>query len=333
MPQTKNSQSKKKTSGTRLVASPSRSPLLAIVIVAAVTVGGTYAVARSFAASPYSIPGTDLAQYPKLAAPSAPVASEQAPTKDASEDTVYAYTKTSNTDGVVDAYDAAPGETKHSLYQKLKSQNVPGLIDPDASTPSTMGNSSSPNSGTTIENAYLLVDPGGAGGSNCWTNGYAHGECWAWKNNGYAHPQIYFIDHTSSQWPVAAATYKWNQAHGIDSTYRWATCPSISGIHCVNVTNANYGHNGWMGHTVMYNSSGIMTRAYILLNTGYNGTLTNKARASAHTICHEEGHALGLNHNSYYTSCMYPDPDVNVGSTVPTSQDFSLLTTIYSIRR
>ena len=322
MPQSGKPQARKNNSNTRLVSRPRRSPLLAIVIVAAVTAGGTYAVARSFAASPYLIPGTDLAHYPKLTASAS--GSRQAPVKDEAGDTVYAVVKTSATDSIVDAYDAIPGESRQSLYQQLKGQHVPGVVNPDTNTVTTPAG--------TEENAYLLVDPGGAGGTNCWTNGYAHGECWAWKNNGYAHPQVYFIDHTSSQWPVAAATYKWNQAHGIDSIYRWGSCPAISGIHCVNVNSGNYGATKWMGHTTMWNSAGIMTAAKIQLNTYYNSQYSGQiAHVSAHSACHEEGHALGLNHNSYDSSCMYAD--VQAGSTAPTSQDLSLLTTIYSIRR
>ena len=327
MPQSKKPQSKKKNSSTTLVTRPNRHLLRAVFMIAGVCVVGMGTLAMTYAANPKAFASdTDYGHYPKLVGPADGAAQSHTPQKDASDDSVYAIVKTSATESKVDAYDPVPGESKQSLYTQLKSQNVAGLINPDTDMP----DSAPP--GTTKEDAYQMIDPGGAGGSDCWADGYARGECAAWKNNGYAHPQIYFIDHSSSQWPVAAATYKWNQAHGIDSVYRWGTCPSIRGIHCVPVNSGNYGKTGWEGHTTWYHSGSIMTSAHIYLNTWYNGQVASYlGHASAHTACHEEGHALGLNHNHFYTSCMYPD--AQAGSTVPTGQDFSLLSTIYSIRR
>jgi hypothetical protein len=57
-----------------------------------------------------------------------------------------------------------------------------------------------------------------------------------WAYNGFADPQVYFLDHTSAAWPMTAAVATWNQAVGIDSYYRWYTagCPA-RGTHCLNV--------------------------------------------------------------------------------------------------
>jgi hypothetical protein len=146
-----------------------------------------------------------------------------------------------------------------------------------------------------------------------------------WAYNGHTHPQVYFLDHTSSAWPVDVTVAKWNDTQGLDSWYRWYTkgCPD-STVHCVHVYSGNYGATGWTGLTARtVNSSNYITSAYIKLNDYYGGTAAEH-RSDA---CHEEGHVLGLNHNtSSTTSCMYY---ARTSVLYPNGDDFSLLETYY----
>jgi hypothetical protein len=136
---------------------------------------------------------------------------------------------------------------------------------------------------------------------------------------------VYFLDHTSSTWPITAVVPEWNLAHGIDSWYRWFTsgCPG-NGTHCVNVYDRDYGSTGWYGRAVItYNSStDTIDSAYVQLNDHYSGT----AAEHRDTACQELGHTLGLGHNTSTSSCMY---EFRTSQQVPNSDDFDMLHGIY----
>lgn len=153
---------------------------------------------------------------------------------------------------------------------------------------------------------------------------HANGHHWA--HNGLAHSQIYFVDHTGVKWPVTTATYKWNEAQGVDSYYQ-SSCPG-SWLHCVNVTeySANDGlygvtwyPNGW--DSAGHNYEGV----YVQLNN-YTVTTATQARK---TTQHELGHVLGLAHRFDNASCMTQGaaPPVNQ---LPDAHDFDELYQIYN---
>lgn len=234
---------KKKTS--RLVQRPQPSFLPALLIIAGVCCAGLYAVVVTHAATEdprANAAATELGNFPKLASQPYARANHQAAQVDTSDETVLAVEKTSSTDATVTAYDPAPGEDKHSLFKKLKGQKVKGLVDPDATTDTS---SVIPAEGTSVP-----------ADSNCWVDITARGKCYAWANLGHSHPQVYFVDHTSSQWPVSTATYQWNQASGIDSVYVWNNCPTLAGIHCVHVVDGYYSKLGWVGRTCLPSQTG-----------------------------------------------------------------------------
>jgi hypothetical protein len=205
----------------------------------------------------------------------------------------------------VSEYEPAPGVSDAELYRRLLALGVPGLQAPG------VGQGAGTFSSTTcsLGSATTLECP------------QVH-----WARNGFAHPQVYFVDHTSSAWPVSTVVPVWNQAHGVDSWYRWQTCPYIAGTHCVGVYNNDYGATGWVGWTNYAfdaNRNLVDSRVTVYLNDHYPITAARHRKSA----CHELGHVLGLGHNSSSGSCMisgaYETP-------TPSAQDFSLVANIYS---
>jgi hypothetical protein len=205
----------------------------------------------------------------------------------------------------VSIYEPAPGVSDQQLYHKLKVRGIAGLRQPaktgavgplDANT-CTLG---------TATTAYCPQ---------------AH-----WARNGYAHPQVYIVDHTGPAWPVSAAVPVWNQAHGVDSLYRPGTCPGIPGTHCVDVRSANEGDNGFVGTTNVSFDAG---RNFIDggVNVVMNDFYTISAARHRKSICHELGHVIGLGHNSSTASCMVSG---DFDAQLPSADDFAMAAEIYS---
>lgn len=199
-------------------------------------------------------------------------------------------------------YDPAPGVTADQLYAILRAQGVPGLVDPSA--PQTL-DSYQCYYGT----AFALEG----------------GKCppirWRW--NGFSDPQVYFRDHTPTQWPVSASVSKWHEAVGIDSYWisGGSSCPG-GGRHCVNVYSGNYGA-GWRGRAVYsYDSSRyfIDGSVRVELNNYYSSSADNRGNT-----CHQLGHALGVDHNASTSSCMYGSSISGTDPQYPNSSDYNLL--------
>ena len=211
-----------------------------------------------------------------------------------------------NADGTIteDIWDAAPGVSAKQLYQTLAAEKVQGLIDPDAAAVQVVPGDCG------IQGAYALERRCGSDRLH-WGNG--------------PHPVVMFIDYTSAAWPVYDSVVKWNQSTALDSGYRWYT-KGCNSVNCAYVHNGSYGANGWNGHTSV-NHSGLDPRvilsAYIQLNDSY-GLSTTEHRM---VTCHELGHALGLDHNDYTSSCLFWY--AQAGTTVPNTGDFLMLDSIY----
>lgn len=254
-----------------------------------------------------SAPGQDLKDYPKQ--PASHVRPQTAPAHGSS---VYAVTRLANGNYAGVVYDPAPGVTSAQLYQRLQAHGVKGLLDPSTTA--------RPN----------LVSPNDANACTWGTAGTIECPPLHWANNGYGHPQVYFVDHTASQWPVTLSAYEWNIAQGIDSTYVWANCPGYSGIHCVNLYDANYGGTGWAGITYYSwdgNRNLIDGSVYIQFNDYYS----YNAAGYRQDTCHEMGHALGLAHNSSTGSCLYYQILNSDSARYPNGDDFSMLANLYSV--
>ncbi|GAA2329762.1 hypothetical protein [Dactylosporangium salmoneum] len=203
----------------------------------------------------------------------------------------------------------APGVTTDQLYQKLKAKGTPGLKAP-APAPKSLA-------------ASPPDDLCNLNYSATWSCPPVH-----WARNGFGHPQVYFVDYTGSSYPVSQVVPVWDQAHGVDSHYTHS-CPTTAGVHCVQVSENNYGANGEFGSTSMRFDSN-----YVFFDGLVNITLNNyyanySAALRKKFTCHETGHALGMGHNTAVStqSCMiqgeYEFPS-------PNSSDFTLLARVYA---
>jgi hypothetical protein len=177
-----------------------------------------------------------------------------------------------------------------------------------------------------------VLDPGGPGcsinGANAW-----HDLCginrvhWAGT-----HPTVYFIDHTGPAWPVYEAAVQWNYSTAIDAVYRSGSsgCP-WSSASCVHVSENNdpnldcAGIFTWVGCTrVLADGNNIIYFAESIMNNLHSHGYSENQIAT----CHEEGHALGLGHNWYTSSCMYRYV-TSPTSRYPSSADYQMLDSIY----
>ncbi|HST46387.1 matrixin family metalloprotease [Jatrophihabitans sp.] len=318
-----------------------------MLTVAAVGLIGTGTSAADPAPSPAgtgkaAAPATDLTQHPKLSLPAPDPAKWGTPQRGAD---VMASSVRADGSRVITFYTPVPGESASTLYQLLKKQGVTGLQDPAA--PATSGSTASGSTASGSTTPALAAAGitscryGTAQLYNCATDSNVAHQ-FHWTNGCCTDPQIWFVDHTGSSWPVNASTSVWNQTPGIDSHYVYGSCPNYSGQHCVGVTSANYGCSGWEGRTTLqpsstnyYNIAG----ASIELND-YNGTCAtsagtvNYAKNSSgyrQATCHEQGHALGMGHNSATDSCLYAATMMASSYEQPDTDDFTLLSQLYSV--
>lgn len=161
---------------------------------------------------------------------------------------------------------------------------------------------------------------------------------WARTSNPFT---LKLGDNVSSTWDsyLATTSADWSVSSVLDTTI----VAGLAGRNCkaklgrVEVCNAKYGNNGWLGIAQIWiNSTGHITQGTAKMNDTYFNTPTyNTAAWKNLVMCQEVAHAFGLNHqdetftNPNLGSCM--DYTNNpVGNEHPNAHDYQQLETIYA---
>ncbi len=168
----------------------------------------------------------------------------------------------------------------------------------------------------------------------------------AWGNYHWARTSNPFTlklgDNVSGDWDghLSTASSDWSQSSVLDTTVvaggtNPKRCGATSGR--VEVCNARYGQNGWLGLAQIWLSGDHIVQGVAKMNdTYFTMAAYNNPSEKLHVMCQEVGHTFGLGHTSEdgssQNTCMdyyYNRTDDGV-STHPNAHDYEQLETIYA---
>lgn len=178
--------------------------------------------------------------------------------------------------------------------------------------------------------AVATIAASSAAASHSWGNYH-----WARTANPFT---LKVGDNMSSSWDpyLSVASSDWSQSSVLDTAI---VAGGTTGRKCrattgrIEVCNASYGFNGWLGIAQIWLSGSHITKAITKVNDSYFNTSTyNKAAAKQHVLCQEIGHDFGLDHQDEsgadLNTCMdYADA---LDNEHPNSHDYQQLETMYA---
>lgn len=148
-------------------------------------------------------------------------------------------------------------------------------------------------------------------------------------------------DNVSSTWDpfLATTSSDWSLSSVLDTTIvagkaKPRNCRATAGR--VEVCNATYGSNGWLGVASIWASGSHITQGTVKLNDSYFNTPSYNSPAWRNLVmCQEVGHTLGLDHqdenfgNAPLGTCMDYSNDPNPNQH-PNQHDYDQLESIYA---
>jgi hypothetical protein len=160
---------------------------------------------------------------------------------------------------------------------------------------------------------------------------------WARQSNPFT---VTLLDAVNSTWDpyLVTASNDWTASQVLNTTIvanavNPKTCKPTAGK--VQVCNAAYGQNGWLGIAQIWLSGGHISQGVVKLNDTYYASATyNKPAWRALVMCQEIGHTFGLAHNDedFNTTngtCMDYSNDPNPNQH-PDQHDYQQLESIYA---
>ncbi len=184
--------------------------------------------------------------------------------------------------------------------------------------------------------ALTAVGASDASATHSWNNYH-----WARTANPFT---LELGNNTTGDWTTHLGTtsMNWSKATVLDTV---VVAGSTTGRKCrpssgtVQVCNAAYGMNGWLGLAQIWLSGGHIYQGVAKMNDSYfNLDTYNNPNEKQHVMCQEVGHTFGLGHTtedgSTQNTCMdyFSNTGANAGSnksTTPNAHDYAMLATIY----
>lgn len=168
----------------------------------------------------------------------------------------------------------------------------------------------------------------------------------SWGNYHWSRPANPFIvplgDNVAntaySNWDGALgeASADWTQSSVLDSpivaggSRNAKRCSATNGR--IEVCNARYGFNGWLGLAQIWISGSHIVRATTKVNDSYFDSASYSYTAERHVMCQEVGHGYGLDHQDEsgadLNTCM--DYSNGLDNAHPNAHDYEQLETIYN---
>ncbi len=188
----------------------------------------------------------------------------------------------------------------------------------------------------TLASLLLLLALASPAAANHSWNGYH----WARSANPFTVP---LGDNLTAAWDgyLATASGDWSASSVLDTV---VGAGSTTGKRCrpsagtVQVCNAKYGRNGWLGLAQIWISGSHITQGAVKVNDTYFVMAAyNNVNEKLHVMCQEVGHTFGLAHQDEsgisLNTCMdyyHNTSDTDTKSTHPNQHDYDELVTIYS---
>ena len=182
--------------------------------------------------------------------------------------------------------------------------------------------------------AALAASASPAAASHSW-GGYH----WARASNPFT---VSLGDNVSSAWDsyLRTAAADWSDDAGGNPLNATTVAGSTTGRKCrarsgrVEVCNAAYGNNGWLGVASVWASGGHISQATVKLNDTYYATAKyNTPVWRAAVTCQELGHTFGLDHQDEsgadFHTCMDYAATPDADNTRPNAHDYEQLGLIY----
>lgn len=176
----------------------------------------------------------------------------------------------------------------------------------------------------------IIVSSNGVNAAHSWGNYH-----WARTNNPFL---LKLNGNLSSSWQpyLSNTSTDWSVSNMLDTyvvlSYKNPkTCKPTLGQ--IEVCNAIYGSNGWLGLAQIWISGSHITQGVVKMNDTYmTRSPYNTIAEKNHVMCQEVGHVLGLGHQDEsgadLGTCM--DYSMSDNSQHPNSHDYYMLEQIYS---
>lgn len=176
----------------------------------------------------------------------------------------------------------------------------------------------------------IFVSSSGVNASHSWGNYH-----WARKNNPFL---LKLNSNLTLSWQpyLSTTSTDWSFSNILDTSVMPGyknpkTCKPTNGQ--IEVCNASYGSNGWLGLAQIWISGSHITQGVVKMNDTYMTRFPYDTVAEKnHVMCQEVGHVLGLGHQDEsgadWGTCM--DYSMSDNSQHPNAHDYYMLEQIYS---